>query len=312
MAAKLITHDQCTCTVALSPGEVDAGAELSVTVTVACPHARDLSGDIVSIVRHDDTEVKRAELRECDDATYSTGTIALQAPIAVGRHRYRAVLAAQGKNGIAHDTTSTATEFSFATVAHQTRVNVWAVPSAIAVGEHLRFNVGIACSSRCDLTGRTLVVLDHEGIQVAATSLGDTWPGTGALYFAEVEAKAPQVAGDYEWQVQVPETNAAAPHAAAACTFAMKVVPTAEHQVTIEAVDDDRQTPIEGLHVLLHPYRAATDANGTAKLGVAKGRYPLSVSGFNYNPYQDVIDVAGDLAVRVALTVESDEQDDYR
>ena len=61
MAAKAVgTHGQLTCVVEVSPGEVDAGAELTVTVRVACPHGCDLRGQIVSIWNQDDAGRVRA------------------------------------------------------------------------------------------------------------------------------------------------------------------------------------------------------------------------------------------------------------
>ena len=74
---------------------------------------------------------------------------------------WRAVLAAQEKDGVLHEATST--EFSFATKPHATSVNVWGLPSAIAAGERFRFKVGIKCSAGCKLAGRPLRVLDDEG-----------------------------------------------------------------------------------------------------------------------------------------------------
>ena len=51
---------------------------------------------------------------------------------------------------------------------------------------------------------------------------------------------------------------------------------------------------------------------------VSNGRRPeshadkLFVSGFNYIPYADNIDVAGDVTVTVELEVEPEGQEDYR
>ena len=102
------------------------------------------------------------------------------------------------------------------------------------------------------------------------------------------------------------------PHAAASFTFAVKVVRAPDHEVTVEAFDSETQSPIKGAHVLLHPYRAYTDARGIASVKVAKGSYKLFVSGFNYIAYQNVIDVTGDVMIRAELTTEPEEQEDYR
>ncbi len=224
MAAKAVrTHGPRTCAVEVSPSEVDAGAELTVTVRVSCPDGCDLRGQSVSIRDQDDTELASGELREFDGETYATSAFILQAPLKVGEHIYRAVLPAQEKDEVLHEETTA--EFSFAAKPHATSVNVWGLPSAIASGERFRFKVGIKCSAGCKLTGTPLSVFDGDGGQVGAGSLlDDVWPGTSALYFAEVEAQAPLATGDNEWQVRTPESERGVPHAAGSSTFTVKVV----------------------------------------------------------------------------------------
>jgi hypothetical protein len=312
MAAKAVrTHGPRTCAIQVSPSEVDAGAELTITVRASCPDGCDLSGQSVSIRNQDGTESASAELTEFDGETYATSAFILRAPLEVGEHIYRAVLAAQEQDGVLHVETST--EFSFAAKAHATSVNVWAMPSAIAADERFRLKVGIKCSAGCKLTGWPLSVFDDKGAQVGAGSLlDDVWPGTSALYFAEVEARAPLATGDHEWHVRTPGSERGVPHAAGSSTFAVKVVSPPDHEVTVEAFDSEKQTPIKGAHVLLHPYRALTDERGVAKVKVAKGRYKLFVSGFQYFAYQSIIDVAGDVTIRAKLTLEPEGEEDYR
>jgi hypothetical protein len=312
MAGKaVVTHGECTCAVEVDPGEVDAGAELTVTVRAACLHGCDLTGQSVAIRDWDDVELASGQLGEPDDETYVTGTLVLRAPLEVGEHVYRAVLTAHEMDGIRHEEVTT--EFPIVVVSHAASVNVWGLPSAIAAGERFSFKVGTKCSAGCKLAGRALRVLDHDGGEIAAASLReDVWPGTGALYFAEVDAQAPHTAGDYQWRIETPGSDAGAPHAAGACTFAVTVVEPPHHEVTVEAFDSEKQTPIKGAHVLLHPYRALTDEHGVAKVKVAKGRYTLFVSGFNYSGHESIIDVRSDVTARAELTVEPEENVDIR
>jgi hypothetical protein len=281
MAAEAIRkHGRRTCAVEVSPSEVDAGAELTVTSRVSCPNGCDLRGESVSIRNHDDTVLASTELTEFDGAAYVTSALVLPTPLKVGGYVYRAVLTTQEKNGVMHEEAST--EFSFATKAHTASVNVWGLPSAIAAGERFGFKVGVKCSAGCRLTGRPLRVFDHEGAQVGAGNLvDDIWPGTSALYFTDVEAKAPLTVGNYKWQVETPGSDSGVPHAAGSFTFAVNVVGAPDYQVTVVAFDSETQTPIDGAHVLLHPYRTRADGAGMAKIKVARGRYKLIVSGFN-------------------------------
>jgi hypothetical protein len=311
VANGVTTHGKRTCAVDISAREVDAGEEIFVRVRVSCPHGCDLRGQGVSIRDQHDAEAVRAALTELADEAYVTNPVALRAPLEVGEHSYRAVLAASETDGVLHEESST--PFSFATKTHAASVNVWGLPSAIAAGERFRFKAGIKCSAGCKLSGRRLSIFDHEGEEVAPVTLAENiWPGTDALYFVEVEAQAPPAPGDYQWQVRTSEWNSGIAHAAGSFTFAVKIVRAPDHEVTVEAFDRETQSPIKGAHVLLHPYRAYTDERGVAKLKVATGRYKLFVSGFKYIAYQGILEVAGDVTARADLAVEPEEQEDYR
>src|SRR5262249_16841177 len=115
--------------------------------------------------------------------------------------------------------------------------------------------------------------------------------------------------GNYAWQAKISEQDW---HAAGAFTFTVKVVGAPDHQVTVEAFDGETRAPVKGAHVLMHPYRAHTDENGIARLKVAKGRYKLFVSGFNYMLKETIIDVTDDVTTRADLLPEPEEQVDYR
>jgi hypothetical protein len=311
MAAKAVsTHGERTCTVEVAPSEVDAGAELTVTVCASCSHGCDLSGQSVSIRDRDDTELACAKLDALEDGTFGTALV-LRAPVEVGEHSWKAMLPACEKDGVRH--AGSATAFSFTAMPHAATVNVWGLPSAISAGERFSFKIGIRCSAGCKLAGRALSITDHDGAEIAAAELcDDVWPGTSALYFAEVEAQAPRTPGDFTWQVATPASEQGMPHAAGSCSFAVKVVEPPDHEVTVEAFDGDTQTPIKGAHVLLHPYRGLTDERGVAKVKVAKGRYTLFVSGFNYIGHERIIDVTSDVTARAELAVEPEEEVDIR
>jgi hypothetical protein len=324
-------HGGRACAVEVSPHEVDAGGELTVVVRASCPDGCDLQGQAVSIRNEDGVELAVAELRvaevavtelsatvpsvaeltEVDDEAYATGAIALPAPLDVGEHIWQAVLPAVERDGVRHEETASA--FAFVTMPHGANVNVWGVPSAIPVGEPFGFKVGIKCSAGCRLAGREVRVFDHQGAQIAAGILrDDPWPDTTALYFVELRAQAPGETGDYLWRIETPGSESEVPHAAGSSAFSVKVVAPADHEVTVEAFDVEKNAPIKGAHVLLHPYRAFTDANGVAKVRVAKGTYKLFVSGFNYIAYENTIDVANNIAIRAELATEPEGQEDYR
>jgi hypothetical protein len=312
MAAKPVSaQHRRTCAVEVSPGEVAAGAELTVAVAASCAYGCDLRGQSVSIQDRDGAELASCELTEFEGESYVTGAFVLGAPVEVGEYTWRAILAGHERDGVLHEPTLTA--FSFATRAHTASVNVWGLPSAIAAGERFRFKIGVKCAAGCKLAGRALSVFDHEGRQVGDGRLrNEVWAGTSALYFAEVEAKAPLNTAVYEWHVKAPGSPFPPPHTAGACTLTIKVVGPPDCELTVAAFDRATQTPIKGAHILVHPYRTSTDETGVAKVKVIRGRYKLYVSGFNYIPCENTIDIEGDVTTRVELALEPEGQEDYR
>ena len=111
MAAKPVSaRHQRTCAVEVSPGEVAAGAELTVAVAVWCPHGCDLRGQCVSIEDRDGAELASRELTEFAGETCVTGAFVLPAPVEAGEYTWRAILAGDERN--LHEPAGTA--FSFA------------------------------------------------------------------------------------------------------------------------------------------------------------------------------------------------------
>src|SRR5262249_48303995 len=121
-------HHPRMCTVELSPREVDAGTELTVTGRVWCPHGCDLRGQSVSIRNQDNAELASAELTGFEGEAYLTSAFALRAPVELGEHTYQATLAAYERDGVLHEEKSAA--FSFTTKAHDASVHVWGLPPA--------------------------------------------------------------------------------------------------------------------------------------------------------------------------------------
>ena len=195
-----MSNEHCTCTVEVSPDEVDAGTDITLKIQVTCSRKDGLRGSRVSIRNHEDNELAQAELKKSDGEAYELNDIVLAAPRVMGEHVYRAVVVAADKDGALHEQAST--EVRFVVKPHAAQLNVWDVPSAIVAGGRFKFTVGVRCSAGCSLAGHGLGVFDQQGSQVGATKLGgEIWPETDALYVAEVEGEAPLAAGAYQWEV---------------------------------------------------------------------------------------------------------------
>ena len=296
-------QDHYTCTVEVSPSEVDAGADITLKVRAMCPREDGLRGPSVSIRNQEDAELARAELTASDDEVHQWSDIILASPRAVGDHVYRAVLVMADKEGALHEQAST--EVRFMVKPHAALLNVWGLPSAIVAGEHFSFSVGAKCSAGCDLSGRGLSIVGRDGSEICTAKLGrDICPGTNALYFTEVEAEAPLTAGKYRWGVKTAAWDSELAHAAGAFDFVLRVVDAPDCEVTIEAVDRENQTPIKDARVVMHPFRAMTDENGIAKHKVARGQYDILISASKYIPVSIAVEVTADMITKAELDVD--------
>jgi hypothetical protein len=188
---------------------------------------------------------------------------------------------------------------------HAVELTAWDVPSATVAGERFKVSVGVRCSAGCNLSGRELSLLNQEGSRVGTVKLGrEVWPGTEALYFAEVEARAPLEAGSHQWEATITGWDTELPHAAGSFPLTVRVVSAPDCEVTVRAVDREKQTPIEGARVVMHPYRAVTDQNGMARVRVARGQYDVLVSGSRYMPARTSIEVTADMITSAELDTE--------
>jgi hypothetical protein len=288
------------CLVEFSPSEVDAGAGVALKVRVECPGQDGLRSSSVSIRNQQDAELARADLRKRSDGTYEANDIVVAAPRVVGEHRYRAVVVAADNGGALHEQAST--EVCFTVKPHAAQLNVWDVPSAIVAGERFRVSIGVKCSAGCDLRGQELCIFDQEGSRAGTVKLGhDVWPGTEALYFAEVEARAPLTAGSHQWEARITDCDSELPHATGSFSMGVRVVSPPDCEVTVRAVDREKQTPIKGARVVMHPYRAVTDGNGIARVRVARGQYDILVSGPRYMPACASVEVTADMITSAEL-----------
>jgi len=300
-------HETSTSMVKAAPAELDAGTDIALKVKVSCPSACDLRGRMVKIIAQD-AVVKEIELVTFDGTGNETDEFAVKAPIKPGGYTWTAVFPAQEKEGILHEESST--PFSFIVKPHATSIAVWDVQSPIAFNDQFKIKVGVKCSAGCKLTDKRIEIYDQEGGKVATGTLGDVpWPATSALYWAEVELKAPSVEGYYTWEVKFPKPDLELPHEEASCTFAFGTARQPEHVVTVEVIDKNTKTPIKNAHVLLHPhsgypYRGYTDEGGVAKLEVPKGEYELYASkGNDYETFQTTVEVASDVTIKAELLV---------
>jgi hypothetical protein len=205
--------------------------------------------------------------------------------------------------------TGTATGATDETVRHRTSLAVWDIPAAVAAGERFTVKTGAKSSSGCVLGGCRIEVLAGDGAVVASGLLGaEPWHGTDALYWSEIELCAPSAPGLASLTVRFDAAPLDAPHGGAAQPFCVAVVPPAEHVLTVTVAADDG--PVADAIVRAGPIRVTTDAEGCARLHLAKGRHELAVwkTGYETEPVPLTID--SDAAVRIEARVLPEENPD--
>lgn len=198
---------------------------------------------------------------------------------------------------------------SEAAAVHATRIVVWDVPPAVERGAAFRVKVGVKCADGCGRMSRRIEVSDAAGRSIAAADVGAVpWPGTDGLYYADVELRAPEDEGLHTWAaavaavgegVEVPRA-----HAAAAAEFKVRSVAAPEYVLKVIAVDARSGAPVPGARVVLHPYRAMTNALGVAEIRVPKGAYRLFVSGRDRFPFRSDGEVTADATIRAELDLD--------
>src|SRR4249919_3513048 len=181
---------------------------------------------------------------------------------------------------------------------HQTSLAVWDIPIP-AAGERFSIKVGAKSSTGCALGARRIEVLDGEAV-VASGHLGDApWPGTDALFWAEVELQAPDRPGLITLSVCFDASELDEPHEDASASFKVSVIARPDHTLTVKVVADG--VPVEDAIVRLGPTRASTDASGVAAVKLAKGRYELVVWKAGYDAPATPIIIDADAFAQIEM-----------
>ncbi|KAA9009943.1 peptidase associated/transthyretin-like domain-containing protein [Histidinibacterium aquaticum] len=285
----------------VTPETVDAGATMTLTAKLASTPPRDMTGQTLQIIDHDDAPAGELEIVQFDGRVNRTGKLTLDVPSEPGTYEWRAVPLAGAKQDDLQETEALA--FTVTVTAHTTRLNVWGVPTAIEAGSRFTAEIGLKCSSGCEMTGRRFEVVDATGeVMGNGTLSGEILPGTQSLYVARAELTAPETEGRHDWSIRVDAGDAL--HPGAEAPLRIRTTAAAEALVTVRVTDSESGDPLPGQSVVMHPYRATTDEDGCARLRVAKGSYTVFVSGRGRYPMRRKLDVEDDVTTEAALQAE--------
>ncbi len=279
------------------PAEVEAGAEVIVLVRVSCASGCPLTGAPVNLIAPDGGGVAHASIG-ASDATEETQLVAT-VPNQVGAFVWSVVLPRHETEAGVHEE-SAPLPMPFKTLPHTTSMAVWNVPSVVVANSAVKVNVGMRCSAACCLAGRVVEVVDHRGTTIGEGTLGDSlWPGTDALYWTEIELKAPSVEEIAAYRALGGNPESEPLHERAAASFSFRTTRPPEHEVTVHVVDKNTGTGVSAVEVRLGPYIRPTDELGYVRVDVPGGTYDLTIRKDGFGAFPMVVEVQASLSVCV-------------
>lgn len=203
---------------------------------------------------------------------------------------------------------------------HSRSVVVWNVPATVEIGKPCIVRVGLKCSHGCTASGWPVEICDHAGQLLVRGHIGDAIAeGTHALRYADLELRAPEEPGLFTVHVRAPAVSAARDqnelanadeltgqrpaeaHGEENAQFSVRSVAPAEYRLTVIAVERETRMPVSGAKVVVHPFRAVTDAEGRAELELPRGNYRLFVSGRELFPFRSDGELKSDVTIRAEL-----------
>jgi hypothetical protein len=282
--------------------EVDAGTDVVLKIKVSCPYGCDLRGRVINVMAPDGAVIAGSGLADFADKVNETTEFAFRAPDEVGEYSWTLVFPKHEVEGLVHEEASL--PITVKTMAHDTSLAVWGVPSPIVIDHPFRIHVGATCSAGCELKGKEIQVCDETGASIARGKLGETpWDGTRALYWTEVDLVAPAREGATSRSIRFAPTELQLPHGGASARFGFETVKPPQYSVTVKVVQKDAGTPVDDAQVRLGVYFACSDQTGLARVAMPQGTYSLDVLKTGYEVLSRVLDVNGDVTVEVEVAV---------
>lgn len=257
--------------------QVEAGAEMKLQLRVVCSQGCELKGASLSITNGDQVLLNHIELYKYGETANYTSKFNLQAPIAHGKYTWAVDLTPNVQDPLHKECQI---PFIFSVIPHSTSIAVWDIPSPIEVGTAFKIKAGLHCLTGCSLGGKEVEVYDQDEKKVATGKLSTSlYSDEIKLYWADLELKAPALAGNYDWQARFHDPSLEMPHQAARHTFGFSTVKPAECELAVQVINKETSAPIKQAEVTCHPnlYHSITDENGVARIALARGEYKLTV-----------------------------------
>ena len=192
------------------PLEVPAGDSVAVTARASCPDGRDRTGMAIAVTAPDGQAAAHAFAVHADGAS-ETAVIPLAAPPRVGVHVFRFTLPPHEIAGTHY--AEAVLDVPVRVTPQATSLAVWDVPSPAVVGTSFVIKAGAKSAADAPLAGCAIEVCDDAGEVAGRGVLSDApLPGTGALYWTDVQLQAPRNEGVATWSVRFDASELDLPH----------------------------------------------------------------------------------------------------
>jgi len=290
------------------PIEAAAGDEIVLSAQASCPAGHDRSHLAIAFTAPDGTTTAHALAIHADGVS-ETASFAFRAPPRLGEHIFRLTLAQHEIAGTRYR--EAVLQVPVKVRPQATSLAVWDVPSPVVAGARFCIKAGTKSTADCALAGRAIEICNSDGSVAARGTLGDApLPGTGALYWTEIDMTAPATIGVASWSVRFEAAELELPHDASTTSFSLAVVPAPEHRLTVKVVEQATAAPIADVELRLGAYRSATGAAGLAEIALPKGHYELRIWKVGYDAPPRALDIGADAYVEVAAHAVPEEDPD--
>jgi hypothetical protein len=292
------------------PLEVPAGTIATVKARVQCPDGHDRTGMAITVTAPDGLAAIYTLIGH-DDGVSETAEIALTAPARVGEHAFRFALPPHEIAGVHYP--ETALDVPMRVAPQTASLAVWDVSSPAIADTTFVIKVGAKSTADAKLAGCAVEVSDEAGRVAGRGVLCDApLDGTAALYWTDIELRAPPTEAVATWSVRFEPSELDLPHDVAATSFSFAIVRAPEHLLKVKVVEHATAEPIADVELRLGAYRGTTDRSGLAEIALPKGRYELHAWKVGFDAPPQPVEIAADAFVEIAAVIVPEEDPDAR
>ncbi|MBR2834592.1 MAG: hypothetical protein IKE43_02605 [Coriobacteriales bacterium] len=298
------------------PEKLYVGDTASLVLFGACQSGCELVGDAITVLDFFDNIIAQTTFKTQEGELAVSGAMNIAMPQEPGKIQYiihyePRELPKPDDGGPAfknpHEPTDLLIEFTVE--PHHIAISTWGVTTPVYTNEPIQICVGASCSSGCRLAGQKVEIYTEDNVLMCSGTLHEPVEPRKTLWWDELHAVAPSEAKLHRWEARFVAEGLERPHEEAKHKFSFVARVRPERNFKITVIDDKTKKPQRSARVELKlvddsskSQFASTGAEGTAEIGVTKGKYTLKVTAPSRKAYNEVIDLTEhDVEVEIDL-----------